>query len=70
MTTPYVIKNALRLAISALKDYRRRHFAIGHNAYIHGYEAIFSERDHQSYEKYSKAIQVLEDLIKNPSAFS
>lgn len=54
------INAALRLAIAALKDYRRRHFAIGHHAFMKGQVLIFTERDHESYERYSKAIEVIE----------
>lgn len=61
--TPAVIKSALKLAIAALIDYRRRNFAIGHNAFIPGQVFIFSERAHLSYERCTKAIDVLQELI-------
>jgi hypothetical protein len=62
--SPKLIRSALNLAIAALKDYRRRHFAIGHNAFMKGQVFIFTERDHQSYERYSQAIETLEKLKK------
>lgn len=60
-----VINAAIRLAIEALKDYRRRHFSIGHNAFMKGQIFIFTEKDHHSYEKYTRAIDCLAGLIKD-----
>jgi hypothetical protein len=63
-TSPRVVNAALRLAIQALKDYRRRHFAIGHHAFMKGQVFTFTERDHLSYMKYSAAIETIEKIIK------
>jgi hypothetical protein len=60
------IKAALRLAVQALKDYRRRNFAIGHNAFIKGQIFIFTEKDHVHYMKYTAAIDTLDVLINKP----
>jgi hypothetical protein len=58
------LRAALRLAIDALKDYRRRNFAIGHNLFIRGIDMISTKRDHESYMRYSAAIETIEKLRK------
>ena len=61
---PISARSALSLAIFALKDYRRKHHAIGHNAFILGQVFIFNERDHEAYEKLTGAINFIENLIQ------
>jgi hypothetical protein len=53
------LRPALRLAIDALKDYRRRNFAIGHNLFIRGIDMISTKREHESYMRYSAAIETI-----------
>lgn len=61
------IRAALRLAIDALKDYRRRNFSVGHNLFIREIDSVTTKRDHESYERYSAAIETLEKLRKGDS---
>ena len=55
---------AINIAIEAMEKMRSR-YAVGHNAFIEkqqSWDFIFIERDHKSYERISKAIEVVNDL--------
>lgn len=56
-------KTALQMAIFALKDYRRKNHAIGHHAHELGQDFIFAARDHEAYEKFTRAIKYIESLF-------
>jgi hypothetical protein len=66
MNGQYIRKqlNAIDPAIDALKDIRRRRFAMGEVAYTQQgiTDLQFAIRGHSGYEKYTKAIQELEDM--------
>ena len=53
----------LELAISAMKTYRRAHFAMGEEAYKKGVDFTFAVTGHANYVKYTEAIEKFEDLI-------
>lgn len=68
---------ALKLSIEALEDKRRAKFAAGDAAYrqgirnepysskyANGVNFTFAEDDHKHYERYTKAIETLEDWIE------
>ena len=52
-------RKALQLAIKAMKKERNK-FAVGHNAYLDGYRAIFAERNHKQYSELTEAIEIIE----------
>lgn len=60
------LRTAINMAVEALKDYRRRNFAIGHNAYKRGQHMTFTEKDHLSYVRFTKAIDVIAGLSSSP----
>lgn len=81
MTDPYKASQtkqlkAIRLAITALTNERRRYSA-GHYAYIHGVRAdtikdkrikgkgfTWAEEDYKTYNNYTQAIKEMHDLIE------
>lgn len=62
MNKPMKVKTAIKIALDALRDYRRRNFAIGHNAFVQGQRLIFTEKDHLAYERYSQAMAIIAGL--------
>jgi hypothetical protein len=54
-------KNALKLAIHALEDYRRRHYAAARSAAVYGFE--FGINGEKHYKEYTNAIEYLRSLL-------
>jgi hypothetical protein len=57
-------KKALQLAIKTLIDWRRRHYAMGEEAFKKGIDFTFAVDGHRNYTEYTQAIHQLEDLIE------
>ena len=58
-------KNALKLAIHALEDYRRRHYAAARSAAVYGFE--FGINGEKHYKEYTDAIEYLRSLLAETS---
>ena len=57
-------KKAIKLAVDALER-RRRMFATGHNAYLAGYDSVWTEREHKKYVELCDAIEIIEKGIRD-----
>ena len=53
-------RKAIQLAVKAMKKERNK-FAVGHNAYLDGYRAIFAERNHRQYNELTEAIEIIQE---------
>ena len=56
---PWVKNNtAIKVAIEAMEKVRSR-YAVGHNAFVLNWDFSWAKRDHENYEKISRAIEVV-----------